>query len=60
MDVISDTIGHHKSLLLINHRFDRQTPFEKKNIFNHILLQAQNLTTLFLLLSRTVLSTFLY
>ena len=60
MDVISDTIGHHKSLLLINHRFDRQTPFEKINIFNHILLQAQNLTTLFLLLSRTVLLTFLY
>ena len=30
MDVIRDTIGHHKSLLLINHRFDRQTPFEKK------------------------------
>ena len=60
MDVISDTIGHHKSLLLINHRFDRQTPFEKINIFNHILLQTQNLTTLFLLLSRTVLLTFLY
>ena len=60
MDVISDTIGHHKSLLLINHRFDRQTPFEKINIFNHILLQAQNLTTLFLLLSRPVLLTFLY
>ena len=30
MDVISDIIGHHKSLLLINHRFDRQTHFEKK------------------------------
>ena len=30
MDVISDTIRHHKSLLLINRRFDRQTPFEKK------------------------------